>query len=86
MDTNGCMSCYCNEPEGLKDPSCPETNTVKRFVPQGHPDGQCNSLTHCNAIVCRTLWRYLFLGLRSAISYVLSAATSRCHFKARANA
>ena len=38
--------CYCNEPESLKDPSCPETNKVTHFVPQGHSHGQCNSLTH----------------------------------------
>jgi len=30
-------------------------------------------------------WHNLFLGLRLAVSYVLSAATSRCHFKARTN-
>ena len=31
-------------------------------------------------------WHYLFLGLRLAISYVLSAATLCCHFRARTNA
>ena len=53
-----CVCRNCNKPESLKDPSCPETNTVKRFVLQGHSDGQCNRLTHYNAIVCRKLCRY----------------------------
>ena len=82
--------CYCNEPEGswesdIIDPSCPETNSAKCFVPQGHSDGQCNSLTHCDTTVCRTLRRCLFLGRGSAISYVWNAATSRCHFKTCTN-
>ena len=45
MDTNGCMSCYCNEPEGLKDRKTLHVQKQTRSNVSSHRDTRMGNAT-----------------------------------------